>query len=107
MPRLKQLLSLIEQNPKDSFVLFALAKEYESSGDLEKSLEHYLSLVNIDANYVGAYYHLAKLYETLNQFPKALETYDTGMAIAKKLQDQHAWSELSSAKMNLEMEDLI
>ena len=107
MPRLEQLLSLFKENPKDSFLLFALAKEYESAKKLDKALEKYLILVKNDENYVGTYYHLAKLYENGNETDKALGTYDKGMAIARKLGDQHALSELSSAKMNLEMEDLI
>ena len=107
MSRLQQLLSLFEESPKDSFLLFALAKEYESAGNFDEALQKYLTLVEQDENYVGTYYHLAKLYENSDETDKALETYQKGMSIAKKLGDQHSLSELSSAKMNLEMEDLL
>ena len=38
--RLKQLLSYLEATPKDSFLLFAVAKEYEGQNQLDLSLIH-------------------------------------------------------------------
>lgn len=107
MSRLQQLFNLLEQNPKDSFVRFALAKEYENSGDQEKALEFYTALLSDDPKYVGAYFHLAQLYAERNRIEEAFETYDLGIQMAKDLSDHHALSELMSAKSNLEMEDLI
>jgi len=34
---------------------------------------------------------------------RALKTYQEGMAIAQAVKDQHAYSELQNAKMNLEL----
>lgn len=107
MTRLEQLLGLLEQNPKDSFVCFALAKEYENTGEVEKALEYYSTLLQNNPDYVGAYFHLAQLYADSHQNEEAFRVYDLGIGIAKKLGDQHALSELSSARMNLEMEDLL
>lgn len=61
-------------------------------------------MVAIDPDYVGTYYHLGKLYEEIEEGEKALEIYQKGIEIAKKIKDQHALSELMGAKMNLEME---
>ncbi|MCB0649639.1 MAG: tetratricopeptide repeat protein [Saprospiraceae bacterium] len=107
MARLEQLLDLLEQNPKDSFVRFALAKEYENAGEVEKALEYYSTLLQNNPDYVGAYFHLAQLHADRHQNEEAFRVYDLGIAVAKKLGDQHALSELSSARMNLEMEDLL
>jgi tetratricopeptide (TPR) repeat protein len=107
MSRLQQLFSLLEQNPKDSFVRFALAKEYENTGDQEKALEFYINLLKDDPDYVGAYFHLAQLYVERNETGEAMKIYHTGIEVAKKLSDHHALSELMAAKTNLEMEDLI
>ncbi len=104
-PRLKQLFAFLDNNPNDTFVLFALAKEYEKLEDKEKALEHYLKLLNIDVNYVGAYYHLGKLYETQDLAEKAFFTYKEGMAIAKNAGDKHAFSELAGAKLALGDDD--
>jgi tetratricopeptide (TPR) repeat protein len=99
--RLTQLLAFHESNPADSFVRFALAKEFELQGDDEKALQHYLHLVEKDPNYVGTYYHLGKLYEKLENFNKAFQAYKKGMEIALQEGDQHAYNELAAAKLNL------
>lgn len=103
--RLAQLLSMIETAPDDTFLLFALAKEYEGGGQDADALAHYLRLREVDANYVGLYYHLGKLYERIGQAGTAFETYKQGMAIAKALGDRHAYSELAGAKLNLGDDD--
>ncbi len=102
--RLHQLLGLWQNSPEDAFLLFALAKEYEKIADENKALDFYIKLKTTHPDYVGCYYHLAKLYERQENFEPALEIYQTGMRIAKKQGDQHAYSELSNAKLNLELE---
>ena len=66
--RLKQLQGFLENSPNDSFLLFAIAKEYEGLGQDEQALEHYLLLTQTDPGYIGTYYHLAKLYERKEEF---------------------------------------
>ncbi|MFN7115301.1 MAG: tetratricopeptide repeat protein [Saprospiraceae bacterium] len=102
--RLQQLEALLESSPTDSFLLFAIAKEQEKLEEEVKALSYYNKLLQLDPQYVGTYYHLAKLYEKRGQFTEALEIYEKGMQIARQLGDQHALAELSSAKMNLELE---
>ena len=100
--RLIQLMNFLKDSPKDSFIRFAMAKEYEKLEQWEKALDFYLSLVKDDPQYIGTYYHLGKLYERQEQFEKAFATYQNGMAMAKKLGDQHAFSELAGAKLALD-----
>lgn len=100
-PRLQQLYKFLEESPNDSFILFAIAKEYEKIGDAEKTLAYYLKLKETDPNYVGTYYHLGKHYEEKQDFRTAFFTYKTGMEIAKKMGDQHAFNELAGAKLGV------
>lgn len=102
--RIDTLMSFLEEDPNDSFVRFALAKEYEKVGILKKALDTYRELVDSDPDYVGTYYHLAALYVELKQIKDAIETYDIGMEVAKKAADFHALSELHTARTNLEIE---
>jgi len=99
--RLLQLENLLSESPEESFLLFAIAKEYESMDQPDEALSHYLRLISQDPDYVGAYYHLGKLYEELDQDSKALETYDTGIQKAETQGDQHSKRELAEAKLNL------
>ena len=103
--RLQQLFHFLENNPKDSFVIFAIAKEYEKMEDKDKALEYYLRLKNNEPDYIGLYYHLGKLYEQLGKIETAFFTYKEGMEIAKKAGDQHAYNELAGAKLYLGDDD--
>ncbi|MFQ5445326.1 MAG: tetratricopeptide repeat protein [Saprospiraceae bacterium] len=103
--RLQQLLAFYETNPEDSFICFALAKEYEGQGEREKALELYQKLVAESPEYIGTYYHLGKLLEALEQPAAAFQVYKDGMAMAQKSGDQHAFSELAAAKLDLGDDD--
>lgn len=100
--RLPSLLQLLEANPRDSFVLFALAKEYEGLGDTAKALEFYRTLRDADPGYVGLYYHLGKLFEQQQDFDNAVAAYKQGIETARKASDFHALGELQGALLNLE-----
>ena len=84
--------------------MFALAQEYNKMGLLEKSVKWYIQLKTVNPDYVGLYYHLAAVYAELEEEANAVETYNIGIEIAKKLNDQHALSELQNAKLNYELE---
>ena len=101
--RIETLIGFLDEDPDDSFVRFALAKEYEKLGTLKKALDTYLELKTKDPNYVGLYYHLGGLYESLNEKSNALSTYEEGIKVAKKIADFHSLSELHTAKTNLEI----
>jgi tetratricopeptide (TPR) repeat protein len=105
MTRLELLKNYLADQANDPFLLFAIAKEYEGLNDKKEALSHYLRLRETTPQYVGLYYHLGKLYEKLAQPEEALETYKTGMIVAKKEKDMHAYSELMGAKMNVSDED--
>lgn len=100
--RLQYLTQLLESSPNDSFVLFALAKEFEGAGDDEQSLSFYLRLKDADPKYVGTYYHLGKLYERQEDLHNAILTYKQGIEISRQAGDRHAMSELHGALLNLE-----
>ncbi len=102
--RLQHLLNLFSEDESDAFILFALAKEYEKLGDFELAIDHYEKLRSNDPEYVGLYYHLGMLHQELEDYTEAMEVYVQGIAIAKKIGDQHALSELQGVKMNLELE---
>lgn len=103
MDRLNLLQEMLAEDPKDSFVLFAIAKEYEKK-DKATAIDAYLRLKELDPSYVGLYYHLGKIYEADGNTGQAIATYSEGIEVAKKQADFHSISELNTAKTNLEME---
>lgn len=103
MSRIENLLQFLAESPKDSFIQYALALEYIKQGEQQTGLQYFEGLIHNDPDYVGTYYHLAKLYNQLNRKDDALACYDKGIAIAKKLNDQHSLAELQNAALNLKM----
>lgn len=101
MTRLSQLQNLLAESPDDSFVRFALAKEYEKMGDEDKAFEFYNELLKKDPDYLGLYYHLGKWYERANDAERAVDIYSKGMEVARQQGDQHALGELAGARMML------
>ena len=95
--RLVKLLEFLESDPNDSFILYALATEYNTLNDIENAFKYYLVLINQHPDYVGTYYHLGKLYEKENQKDKAIAIYQKGMQTARTKRDMHALSELQGA----------
>lgn len=100
--RIALLESMLTEDPNDTFVLYAIAKEYEEV-DQQKALKAYLDLKNVDPQYVGLYYHLGKLYEELGDAENAKSTYEDGIKVAKKLADFHSLSELNNALTNVNL----
>ncbi len=104
MDRLTQLLAHLEEDPKDDFLLFAVAKEYEKRDQFETAETWFLRLQEQSSDYIGLYYNLGKLYERMDRIQDALRIYSEGLVLAKNTNDFHAASELNTAKMNLEIE---
>ncbi|MBK8699536.1 MAG: tetratricopeptide repeat protein [Saprospiraceae bacterium] len=103
--RLNTLLAMYDPASPDSFVLFAIAKEYEYLGDIQTAILHFEKLRSADENYTGLYFHLADLYAKSGETTKAFEIYDQGITITRKLADHHALSELMNARQNLELDE--
>lgn len=102
--RLERLIEFFNNEPNDPFLKYALATEYLRINNHEKALWFYLDLINNHADYVGTYYHLGKFYEMIQEQQKALEIYEKGMVIAKKIKDQHALNELMGVYNSLQDE---
>ncbi len=103
MARAEQLLELLKQQPNDSFVLFALAKEYQKANELEKALFYFKELKDKQPEYTGLYYHLGKTLELADRPDDALKVYEEGIAICLKVGAHHDKGELDGAITLLEM----
>ena len=104
MSRLDQLLAFHKEDPDDSFVRFALASEYVKLKRWEEALMAFNDLYEKDPSYVGLYYHYGKLLHGLGKPDKAAAVYREGIAVATRITDFHARSELQSALLEMEIE---
>ena len=79
--RLERLIEMRKDDPKDPFLIYAVAMEYQKAEQLELALTFYEELIENHPDYVGTYYHLAKLYEILKKTEEAGEHEDRGWAL--------------------------
>lgn len=96
---------MLEKEPEDAFLQYALATEYSASEKLDLALNIFVRLKNSQPEYVATYYHLGKLYERLAKRDQAEEVYEQGIVVATEQKDQHAKAELNDALNNLLFED--
>ena len=97
MDRIHKLLEFLKESPDDSFLKHALGLEYIKIGNDAEARAMFESVLEVDPNYVGTYYHLAKLLERIGERTLAIEIYELGMQKAKEAGDNHALGELRGA----------
>ena len=95
--RQQKLMHLLSETPNDTFLLFAMGLEMVKENNDNKALEFFNKILAVDENYCALYYHLGKLYERQNKEHEAMFTYEKGLHICKKLNEQHNYNELRSA----------
>jgi tetratricopeptide (TPR) repeat protein len=101
--RLKMIETMLETNPKDSFLHYAAALEHQKSGDINAAIKIMQKIVKNDPDYLASYYQLGKMLEEKNKVEDAVEVYKAGKSIAKKQNDMKTLGELSEALMLLDV----
>ena len=100
--RKQSLLDLLEKEPDDSFLNYALALELHKEGKSNEAIDLIERLLAKDENYLGAYLQLGQLFEEAGKKKNALQIYEKGCSIAKKQNKLKALSELNQAILILE-----
>lgn len=103
--RLDLIKKMLKKSPKDTFLNYAAALEYEKQGDKSTAIELIERVLDIDEKYLGAYYKLGKLYEEQALPEKAINIYRKGKEIAKSTNDQKTIGELTEALMFLDEDE--
>jgi predicted Zn-dependent protease len=104
MDRISRLKAFIDTYPADMFSRHALAMELLKLGQYHDALEAMNSLLAVDENHSGTYYHLGKLYEKLGDHENALKVYEKGIIIAGKVNAENDCRELKGALSQLKDE---
>lgn len=100
--RLEQLKKMLEAEPNDSFLNYALALEHARVNEITEAIRLIEELIARDANYLGAYYQLGKYYELSSNPAKAIEIYKKGIELAKQQKNRKTQLELNEALLQLE-----
>ena len=102
MSRLEQILQMLKEDPADPFLNYAMALEFAKLGNIDTAIDAIEGIIARDENYIGAYYQLGKFYEQSLQPEMAITTYQKGIVIAKKQNNNKVLGELNEALLTLE-----
>lgn len=97
MPRLDQILKLLEKSPADAFLLYAAALEHKKSGDFRTAIAYLDQCLASDAKYCYAYYQKGMCFEELGDTASAAQSYREGIRVAQSIGDAKAEGELAGA----------
>jgi len=94
MSRREKLEQMLERQPEDPFLHYGLAMELVKGGDVAGALARFDRTLEIDRDYVAAYYHKANALIGQNRTAEARTTLLAGMQAAQRKQDSHAQAEM-------------
>jgi Tfp pilus assembly protein PilF len=101
-PRLKQILAWLAESPEDSELRYALAMEYRSLGDDDRTAESLRSLITDRPEYIASYLMLAQTFVKLIRDDEAKDVLRAGITAAKKAGNEHAMGEMMVMLESLE-----
>ncbi len=94
--RVEQIRRLLEQEPNDPFLLYALAHEHAQAGELEESVRLFDQTLSADPTYCYAYYHKARSLMEMGRRDEANESARAGLKRAHAIGDHQAAGELQA-----------
>jgi Tfp pilus assembly protein PilF len=92
--RKEQLEALLQRQPDDVFLNFAMAMELAKSREPIDALARFDRVITLDPAYTAAYTQKAALLERLVRFGEAVQVYRQGIESAKARGDSHAASKM-------------
>jgi len=98
--RIYELKNLLQNDPEDTFLHYALGLEYVKIGRIELALERFEILLNKFPDYLPVYYQVAHLYLEKGDNEQAESTFKKGIALASRLEEIKTYQELLNAYNN-------
>ena len=99
--RRQQIEQMLEQDPEDAFLQYALAMEWMSEKEPAKALAQLQQLLAMQETYVPAYLQAGQLLAQLGQPLEACILLDRGVQQARMQNDVHAAEEMAGLRQSL------
>lgn len=100
--RLDQLTEMLEQDPNDPFIRYALALELKKHGRMDEALDRFEETIGRSPDYVPAYFMIGQLLAELGRETDASHRLREGIAMAQRQGDSHAQGEMQEFLDSLE-----
>ena len=100
--RMQKLQSMLQRDPNDTFLLYAIALEHKKAGEHAEALRWLVRVVEQDPEYCVAYHQAGLTHEAAGDTEGAKKAYVEGIAAARKKGDSHAAEEMQAALSMIE-----
>lgn len=101
MSRREEIEKMLETEPNDIFLRYALAMEFDSEGQADKSLEIYKQLMQDETPHVPSYFRVAQILAGNGETDESRKVLREGIEIARNQGDFHAAGEMSELLQEL------
>ncbi|MCE2791385.1 MAG: tetratricopeptide repeat protein [Planctomycetota bacterium] len=101
MPRLDQILHMLQAAPEDTFLRYALAMEYRSLGDTNRAAEHFAQLIAVRPPHVPSFFMYGQMLAEQGETETARGILREGIEQARAQGDAHAAGEMSELLADL------
>ncbi len=95
--RMQKLQALLERDPNDTFLLYAIALEHKKANEPAAAIQWFDKVIEKDPGYSVAYHQAGLTHEAAGNIAAAKEAYHHGIAAAEKKGDHHAADEMRGA----------
>ncbi|MBA3312622.1 MAG: tetratricopeptide repeat protein [Planctomycetota bacterium] len=96
MSRRQQIEALLKDDPDDTFLNYALAKELVGAGDVEAGIAAFDRVLSLDPDYVPAYFQKAQTLASEGDVEAARDVLVRGIDVAQRVGDSHANGEMTA-----------
>jgi tetratricopeptide (TPR) repeat protein len=102
--RLQQLRDMLQEEPGDPFLRYAIALELNRDGATEQAILDLERLLRDMPGHIASYYQLAMMLAELGRLQDAVDCCEAGMLQCLVAGDRKARAELAALRENLEDE---
>lgn len=100
--RVQKLRTMLEKQPNDPFLLYAMGMDLKKSKSYAHAIEYFDRTIQNDPAYCYAYFQKGQTFELSGDVDSAKIAYREGIAAAKAKGDAHAQGEIEQALMMIE-----
>lgn len=95
--RLQKLAEMLEKQPHDTFLLYAMGMEYLGMSDVNVAEKYFKQVLEVDSNHIATHYQLGILFTQLNRENEAQLVLEKGFELARQKGDLKTQNEFRSA----------
>jgi Tfp pilus assembly protein PilF len=87
---------MLAKEPDDVFLNFGLAMEFAKEGNADSAAAQFDRVLQLDANYVPAYYHKGNTLIGAGRGSEARQVLTRGIQVAQRVGNDHAAEEMTA-----------